>query len=78
MDQDQCQEQCQDLREPSLGGRGMMKCTCEEAHMRYQDLLEPHRDPSWRMPSFTELSIAARDYKQQAKLCQACSTAESI
>ena len=72
------QEQCQDMREPSLGGRGMMKCTCGEAHRRYQDLLEPHRDPSWRMPSFTELSRAEQEYKEQAKVCQVCSRTASI
>ena len=43
------QEQCQDMREPSLGGRGRVICTCAEAHRRYQDIFEPHRDPSWRM-----------------------------
>ena len=72
------QEQCEDMREPSLGGRGIMKCTCGEAHRRYQDLLEPHRGPSWRMPSFTELSNAERDYKEAAKLCPVCSKQECI
>ncbi len=72
------QEQCQDMREPSLGGRGIMKCTYGEAHRRYQDLLESHRDPSWRMPSFTELNKAEREYKEQVKVCQECSRTESI
>ena len=65
-------------REPSLGGRGHIICTCSEAHRRYQELIEPHRDPSWRMPSFTELNMTAREYKEQAKVCQVCSTTESI
>jgi len=60
-------------REPSLGGRGMMKCTCAEAHRRYLDILEPHRDSSWRMPSFTELSRAEREYMEAAKVCPVCS-----
>ena len=78
MDQDQCEDQCQDMREPSLGGKGMMKCTCGEAHKRYLDLLEPHRDSSWRMPSFAELSTAEREYNEQAKVCPLCSRTESI
>ncbi len=61
------QEQSQDVGEPSLGGRGMMKCTCAEAQKRYQDLLEPHRDPSWRMPSFAELTRAERESKEAMK-----------
>ncbi len=72
------QEQCQDMQEPSLGGRGMMKCTCAEAHKRYLDLLEPHRDSSWRMPSFAELSTAEREYNEQVKVCPLCSRMESI
>ena len=35
----------EDKREPSLGGRGNIMCTCEEAHRRYHDLLEPYRQP---------------------------------
>ena len=62
------QEQCQDMREPSLGGRGMRKCTCDEAHRRYLDLLEPHRDSSWRMPSFAELSRAEREFNEATKM----------
>ena len=65
-------------REPSIGGRGMMKCTCEEAHRRYHDLLEANRQPSWRMPSFTELSKAERDWKEQLNLCHVCSRTEGI
>ncbi len=72
------QEQCQDMRDPSLGGTGMMKCTCAEAFKRYQDLLEPYRDPSWRMTSFTELRKAEQKYKDQAKVCQVCSRTGSI
>ena len=72
------QEQCQDMREPSLGGRRIMKCTCYEADRRYQDLVEPHRDPSWRMPSFSELSMAEREYKEAMKVCPVCSRTESI
>ena len=65
-------------REPSLGGRVRIACTCGEAHRRYQELLEPHRDPSWRMPSFSELSRAEQEYKEQAKVCQVCSRTEGI
>ena len=70
------QEQCQDMGEPSLGGKGMMKCTCAEAQRRYQDLLEPHRDPSWRMPSFAELSRAERESNEAMKECPVCSRME--
>ena len=72
------QEQCQDMREPSLGGRGKIACTCEEARRRYQYLLEPHRDPAWRMPSFTELSTAERESIEATKVCPMCSRTESI
>ncbi len=72
------QEQCQDMREPSLGGRGRLICTRAKAHRRYQDIFEPHRDPSWRMPSFSELSRAEQEYKEQAKVCHVCSRTESI
>ena len=75
-DQEQEHELCQ--REPSLGGRGKMTCNCGEAHKRYHDLIEPHRDPSWRMPSFTELSKAEREYKDAAKGCPVCSRNEGI
>jgi len=69
-------EQCQDVREPSLGGRGKMECTCEEARRRYQYLLEPHRDPAWRMPSFSELSTAERESIEATKECPVCSRME--
>ena len=70
------QEQCQDMREPSLGGRGKMDCTCEEARRRYNDLMEPHRDPSWRMPSFSQLSTAEREFREATKVCPVCSGME--
>ena len=76
--QDQEEEHEASQREPSLGGRGRIACTCGEAHKRYQDLLEPHRDPSWRMPSFSELSRAEQEYKEAAKLCPVCSKQECI
>ena len=67
------QEQCQDMGEPSLGTKVMMKCTCAEAQRRYLDLLEPHRDSAWRMPSFTELSRAERESIEATKVCPVCS-----
>ena len=67
------QEQCQDMREPSLGCRGMMKSTCGEAFKRYLDLLEPHRDSAWRMPSFAEISNAERESNEARKVCPVCS-----
>ena len=70
------QEQCQDMREPSLGGRGKRECTCEETHRHYLYLLEPHRDPSWRMLSFSELSTAERESKEATKACPVCSRME--
>ena len=70
------QEQCQDMREPSLGGRGRMECTCEEARRRYHELMEPHRDPAWRMPSFAELSKAERESNEATKACPVCSRME--
>ena len=70
------QDQCKDMRDPSLGGRGMMKCTCGEARNRYQDLLEPHRDSAWRMPSFAEISNAERESNQTTKVCPVCSRME--
>ena len=67
------QKQCQDVREPSLGGRGKMECTCEEARSRYHELMEPLRGPAWRMPSFTELSRAERESIEARKMCPVCS-----
>ena len=69
-------EVCQ--REPSLGGRGKIVCNCKEANMRYHVLIDTHRDPSWRMPSFIELSKAEREYKEAAKLCPVCSNKEGF
>ena len=55
----------------------MMKCTCDEAHRRYLDLLEPHRDSAWRMPSFAELSNAERESNEATKVCPGCRRMEA-
>ena len=70
------QELCSDVREPSLGGRGKIECTCEEARRRYHELMESHRSPAWRMPSFTELSKAERESIEARKECPVCSRME--